>query len=197
MSVKLRRSAGSGKCVFIVGGRSSSVRSGTLAGLQSIQDALGARRTFLYTNLCGTGLWLLLRRRILVLLHAKNLCDRSVIEPVSGNGAYLQHGELFARRWWGEGRNVTARAETVRIMDGDVAHSPSHHVQSIRDVAGHRPRLLSRRARQLRASPTGMQKGMHTELRIQACSPFLLGCRRSGNVRSAPRARLSSIRRGQ
>ena len=62
----------------------------------------GARQTFLYAYLCGTRLWLLLGRRILVLLHAKNLCDRLDIRIIHGDGADLQHGGLFAGRWWGE-----------------------------------------------------------------------------------------------
>lgn len=103
MSVKLRRSSGSAKCVFIVDGRSSSVRS----SIREVYEALkttkgGARQTFLYAYLCGTRLWLLLGRRILVLLHAKNLCDRLDIRIIHGDGADLQHGGLFAGRWWGE-----------------------------------------------------------------------------------------------
>lgn len=75
--VKLRRSEGSGKCVFIVEGKSSSVRS--VMEAKDIEcephDSNSRARTFLHSNLGGTRLRLLLSRGILVLLHAPYLCD--------------------------------------------------------------------------------------------------------------------------
>ena len=169
VSVKLRRSAGSGKCVFIVGGRSSSVRSGTSARYKRHPGRpLGARQTFLNTNLCGAGLWPLLRRRVFVFLHAKDLYNKSAIALDGGSDADLQHGGLFAGRWWGEGRNEAAGAETGRMVVDSPIISPSHHVQFVRNVASHRPRPLSCWAPQFRASPARMHKGMYIELGVQA-----------------------------
>lgn len=173
VSVKFRRSAGSGKYVFIVGGRSSSVRSGTLtrSTRHPGQPLRVAGQTFLYTYLCGAGLWLLLCRRVLVLLHAKDLCDRSVTGPVYGSGTDLQHGELFAGRWWGEvemwrhvprGRTASCMAmspiaqpimsnlsETLPVIDLDLFlsdHDGSERVQQeCRKVRT--PSFASRRAK--------------------------------------------------
>lgn len=74
MRVKLRRSAGSAKCVFIVEGKSSSVRSFGSLLVTSVGHAIKqAPRTFLNSNLSGTGLRLFLRRGVLVLLHTPDL----------------------------------------------------------------------------------------------------------------------------
>ena len=74
MSVKLRRSAGSGKLVTIVEGRSSSVRSYSEIDQQRRKPSkMGTMHTFLHSNLGGAGLWLPLCRRLLVLLHAPYL----------------------------------------------------------------------------------------------------------------------------
>ena len=89
-----------------------------------------ARQTFLYAYLCSTRLWLLLCRRVLVLLHAQNLCDGSVIGNVDGNAADLQHGWLLAAGWWGEvemWRHVP-KGEAMSL-------SHSHHGESVRDLA--------------------------------------------------------------
>ena len=79
--VKLRRSAGSANCVFIVAGRSSSVRSGETRvkrGRRALENVwVNAKEvfTFLNSNLRSARLRLLLRRCVLVLLHGPNLLD--------------------------------------------------------------------------------------------------------------------------
>jgi hypothetical protein len=75
VSVKLRRSAGSGKLVTIVEGRSSSVRSYSedQQRRKPPKEKMDAMHTFLHSDLGGAGLWLPLRHRLLVLLHAPYL----------------------------------------------------------------------------------------------------------------------------
>jgi hypothetical protein len=76
--VKLRRSAGSGKLVTIVEGRSSSVRSyGEIYQQRRKPPKDETMHTFLHSDLGGAGLWLPLCRRLLVLLHAPNLIRTS------------------------------------------------------------------------------------------------------------------------
>ena len=75
--VKLRRSAGFSNLVSIVEGRSSSVRSGGAREFYvhtetDVETRLVAH-TFLDSDLGGAGLWFLLGRLVLILLHAPNL----------------------------------------------------------------------------------------------------------------------------
>lgn len=201
VSVKLRRSAGSGKCVFIVGGRSSSVRSGTLARYKRHPGRpLGARQTFLNTNLCGAGLWPLLRRRVFVFLHAKDLYNKSAIALDGGSDADLQHGGLFAGRWWGEGRNEAAGAETGRmVVDGDVT---DHQPKPSCPICQKRCQSSTSTSFLLGTpvpseSNKNAQRYVHRTRCPSLTDTFLLGRQRSDNVRSSPCARLSRVRRGQ
>jgi hypothetical protein len=75
VSVKLRRSAGSGKLVFMVDGRSSSVKSGEYEIYAFLygRDDNRIKSTFLDTNLSCAGLRLLLGGCLLGLLHAPDL----------------------------------------------------------------------------------------------------------------------------
>lgn len=51
------------------------------------------RQTFLYADLCCAGLWLFLRRRVLVLLHAPYLSATGQCSPqLCGGKAYFDHG---------------------------------------------------------------------------------------------------------
>lgn len=81
MRVKLRRSAGSGKSTFIVFDSSSSVTS-TMAIMQGGEhlaiDHTKVMSTFLHSQLCCAHLRLLLRGRLLILLHTPDLHDRRV-----------------------------------------------------------------------------------------------------------------------
>lgn len=73
MRVKLRRSAGSGKWVTIVDGRSSSVKSYSETHQICKLVRTNQTHTFLYPDLCGARLGLLLCRRLLILLHGPYL----------------------------------------------------------------------------------------------------------------------------
>ena len=83
--VKFSRSVGSGKCVVIVEGRSSSVRSRvprrdqwrTLQRRDS-NNTTSLTRTFLHTNLGRASLGLLLGCLILVLLHTPYLTRQGI-----------------------------------------------------------------------------------------------------------------------
>jgi hypothetical protein len=115
VSVKLRRSAGSAKCVFIVDGKSSSVRSKKIV-IRFRRVRLFINDTFLDPNLSCAGLGLLLRCSILILLHAPYL------GRVSQEGESLVHTDLDH-----DGRIVLAIAgkrvrlelEKVRALGGD------------------------------------------------------------------------------
>ena len=84
--MKLSRSAGSGKCVFMVDGRSNSVRSwGRVEINFDSIERLKYRKdhTFLHTNLRRTRLWLLLGSSVLAFLHAPYLVVRGSATDLS------------------------------------------------------------------------------------------------------------------
>ena len=80
MILKLKRFAGSGKSVFMVGGRSSSVKSDS-SGKKNEAELGGCGRSFpswgcltlLHSNLGGRSLRLLFRCRLFILLDSPDL----------------------------------------------------------------------------------------------------------------------------
>ena len=93
VSVKLRRSEGSGKLVFMVDGRSSSVKSGMLYAPEflSSRGRKRLRLTFLDTNLGCASLWLLLSGRLLGLLHAPYLRRYQLCSSLQVEKTHLDH----------------------------------------------------------------------------------------------------------
>lgn len=111
VSVKLRRSAGSGKLVTIVEGRSSSVRSFRNGSATSQAQKLDTVHTFLHSNLGGAGLWLPLCCRLLVLLHAPYLFkDISSLEDMNHGSATLTLIMVC-----GEDKIESMRGSTARV----------------------------------------------------------------------------------
>lgn len=119
VSVKLRRSAGSGKFVFIVGGRSSSVKSEAFirsALSYWVRQMQHISRTFLHSDLGGTRLRLLLGRLVLILLHAPDL-DESETQIYSGTGwrtLIIVRAREGADVWRRVGYRNAARARLVK-----------------------------------------------------------------------------------